>query len=124
MEAISNYRKASQISFNMTQALYKLSWIFATYEDGKYRNGEEAIKLAERLCKITKYSQPLALDALAAAYAETGKFDIAVLTAQKGLELAEQQGPKEELALGIKKRLELYMTGQPYRQNLNNKNES
>ena len=66
----------------------------------------------------------MALDALAAAYAGTGKFDIAVLTAQKGLELAEQQGPKEELALGIKKRLELYMTGQPYRQNLNNKNES
>jgi len=112
-----------QFNFNMTQALYQLSWILATCEDGKYRNGEEAIKLAERLCQVTKYSQSLALDALAAAYAETGKFDIAVLTAQKGLELAEQQGPKE-LALGIKKRLELYMTGQPYRQNLNNKNES
>jgi len=123
MEAIPNYQKALQFNFNMTQALYQLSWILATCEDGKYRNGEEAIKLAERLCQVTKYSQSLALDALAAAYAETGKFDIAVLTAQKGLELAEQQGPKE-LALGIKKRLELYMTGQPYRQNLNNKNES
>ena len=123
MEAIPNYQKALKISFNMTQALYQLSWILATSENGNYRNGEEAINLAERLCKITKYSQSLALDALAAAYAETGKYDIAVLTAQKGLELAEQQGPKE-LASSIKKRLELYRAGHSYRQSLNIRNES
>jgi tetratricopeptide (TPR) repeat protein len=123
MEAITNYQKALQFNFNMTQTLYQLSWILATSEDEKYRNGEEAIKLAERLCKVTNYSQPLALDALAAAYAETGKFDIAVLTAQKGLELSEHQGPKE-LVLGLRKRLELYKTAQPYRQNLKIKNES
>lgn len=123
MEAIPNYQKALQFNFNMTQALYQLSWILATCEDERYRNGKEAIKLAERLCKVIKYSQPQALDALAAAYAETEKYDIAVLTAQKGLELAEHQGP-EELALGLRKRLELYMKRQPYRQKLNNENES
>jgi len=123
MEAIPNYQKALQFNFNMKQALYRLSWILATCEDEKYRNGKEAIKLAERLCKVTKYSQPLALDTLAAAYAETEKFDRAVLTAQKGFELAEQQGA-QKLALELKKRLELYKKGQPYRQNLNKKNES
>lgn len=72
---------------------------------------------------LTGYQQPLALDALAAAYAETGKFDKATVTAQKALKLALQIGPKE-LAIGLKKRLELYQTEQPYRQNLKRKNES
>jgi hypothetical protein len=106
----------------MTQVLYNLSWILASHEDEKYRNGEEAVKLAEKLCKITKYNQPLALDALAAAYAETKRFDAAVLTAKKALGLALHQGP-EELVLGLKKRLQLYQAELPYRQSLHKKNE-
>lgn len=122
-EAILYYQKALYFSSNMTQALYNLSWILATCEDGNYRNGTEAVKLAEKLCKITRYKQPLALDALAAAYAETGKFDAAVLTAKKGLKLALNQGP-EELALELKKRLQLYQAKHSYRQNLREKNAS
>ncbi len=114
-ESILNYRKALRFSPDMTEALYNLAWILACYEDEKYRNGEEAVKLAEKLCRITRYNQPLALDALAAAYAETGKFDAAALTAKKGLKLALNQGPKE-LVLGLKKRLELYQGKRPYRQ--------
>jgi len=113
-EAIYYYQKALSYSSNMTQALYNLSWILATCEDGNYRNGTEAVKLAEKLCKITRYKQPLALDALAAAYAETGKFDAAVLTAKKGLKLALHQGPKE-LALELKKRLQLYQAKHSYK---------
>ena len=123
MEAISNYKKALQHNFNMKQALYRLSWILATCENEKYRNGKEAVKIAERLCKVTQYSQPLALDVLAAAYAETKRFDNAVLTAQMGLELADRQGTKE-LAWGLKKRLVLYKNRQPYRQHVGNKNGS
>ena len=119
-EAILNYRKAFRFSPDMTEALYNLSWILACYEDGKYRNGEEAVRLAERLCKITQYNQPLALDALAAAYAETGRFDEAVLTAKKALKLALLSGPKE-LVLGLKKRLQLYWAKRPYRYSLNQK---
>ena len=107
----------------MIQALYNLSWICATHENEKYRNGAKAIQLAEKLDKVTQYYNPLALDALAAAYAETGKFDAAVLTAKKGLEAAEMQG-LQELALGLKKRIELYKKGQPYHQNVNKENES
>ena len=106
----------------MTQALYNMSWIFATHENDKFRNGEEAIGLAEKLCKITQYNQPLALDALAAAYAETGRFDAAVLTAQKALRLALLYGPRE-LVLGLKKRLQLYQAKRPYRQSLRKENE-
>jgi len=122
-KAIILYKKALDCNPEMIQALYNLSWISATHENEKYRNGAKAIELVEKLIKITQYNQPLALDALAAAYAETGKFDAAVLTAKKGLELAEKQGPKE-LALGLKKRIELYKKGLPYRQNMDKENES
>jgi tetratricopeptide (TPR) repeat protein len=119
-ESILNYRKALSFRPDRTEALYNLAWILACYEDEKYRNGEEAVKLAEKLCRTTRYNQPLALDALAAAYAETGKFDAAALTAKKGLKLALNQGPKE-LVLGLKKRLELYQGKRPYRQSFHNK---
>jgi len=98
-----------------TQALYNLSWILASHPDKEFRNGEEAVRLAQRLCKITQYQQPLALDSLAAAYAEVGSFDDAVSTAKKAFKLALEQGP-EELVQGLKKRLQLYEKRRPYRQ--------
>ena len=49
-----------------------------------------------------------------AAYAEINKFDKAVKTAPKGLELSLKMGPKE-LALGLEKKLKLYQAGRPYR---------
>ena len=112
--AILHYRKSLLLNPIMTEVLYNLSWTFATHKNKKYRNGKEAIKLAKKLCKITLNNQPLALDALAAAYAETGKFDSAVLTAQRALKLALMYGP-QELALGLKKRLQLYTARRPYR---------
>lgn len=122
-EAIHNYQQALIINNETPQTLYNLSWTYATSENKKYRSGIKAVKLAEKLCVLTDYQQPLALDALAAAYAETGKFDKAVVTAQKALELALQLG-FEEHVVGLKKRLKLYQAGQPYRQSLKQKNES
>lgn len=74
-----------ELNPKMTQALYNLSRILASYEGEKYLNGAEAVKLAKKLCKITQYRRPLALDVIIPAYAEKGKFTTAVLTAQKGL---------------------------------------
>ena len=119
-DAILYYRKALLLNPIMTEAIYNLSWIFATHENKKYRNREEAVKLAEQLCELQDYNHPLSLDVLAAAYAEAGRFKEAVLTAQKGLELALKMSPKE-LALGLENRLKLYQAGRPYRQNSHKK---
>jgi tetratricopeptide (TPR) repeat protein len=113
--AILHFQKALQKDPDMTQALYNLSWIAATAKDDKFRNGIEAIKLAEKLCKLQNYSQPLSLDALAAAYAEAGELDKAVKIARQGLNMALTQGP-EELVCSLTKRLRLYQSGLPYRQ--------
>ena len=115
-KAIINYKEAIRINPNMTQALYNLSWINATCENENFRNSIEAVELAEKLCNLTGYNQPLALDALAAAYAEAGKFDEAVVTAQKALNLALEHGPKE-LVPNLKERLHLYLAGHTYKQN-------
>ena len=114
-DAILNYRKTLHFDPDNTQALYNLTWILATHKNKEFRNGEDAVRLAEQLCRLTQYKQPLALDALAAAYAETESFDEAVLTAKKALKLALDNGP-EELAAGLKKRLQLYKKRRPYRQ--------
>ena len=110
-------------SLNYNIPLYNLSWIYATSENSRYRNGIKALKLAEKLCMLTGYQQPLALDALAAAYAENGNFGKAVETAQRALELALQLGPEEHV-IGLKKRLKLYQDERPYRQRLKQKDES
>ena len=112
---IQFYKKALKLNPEMTQVLYNLSWLLASHEDEKYRNGKEALDLAKELCKITQNSQPLALDALAAAYAETGRFNEAVFTVRRALEMALKFGPNE-LISGLTKRLRLYQDKRPYRQ--------
>jgi len=115
-DAISYYRKTLHINpKKLSQALYNLCWIFTTHSDAEYRNGKDALGLAQRLCKFTRYKQPIALDSLAVAFAEVGNFDDAVSTAKKGFELALDQGP-EELIQGLENRLQLYEKRHPYRQ--------
>ena len=53
--------------------------------------------MAARACDITHQRHAASLAALAAAYAETGRFDEAVATAQKAEALATRAGEKELL---------------------------
>ena len=119
-KAISQYEKALQFNPDMMQALYHLSWIRSTHEDKKYRNGKEAVKLATKLCELTQYRQPLALDALAAAYTETERYNKAISTAEKAHKIALVKGP-EILTRSLEKRLVLYRNKIPYRQTPNGK---
>lgn len=116
IESATHYfQEALNIDSDMKIALFNLSWIYSTSENEKNRNGIKALDLAEKLCKLTKYNESLSPDALAAAYAEVGKYDDAVFTAEKALELALLYG-LGELVPGINKRLGLYKSGRPYRQ--------
>lgn len=113
-EATLAYRQALRLQPDMLQSLYNLTWIAAAHSNKDFRNGEEAVRLAERLCRITNYNQPLYIDALAAAYAEAGRFAQAVNTAQIGFDMVLKSGP-QELAQDILKRLTLYQKGKSYR---------
>jgi len=86
----------------------------ATTEDAQIQNSADAVKFAERCCKLTNYQNPEILDTLAAAYAATERFEQAIETAEKAIRLAEAAG-KSKLAEEIHGRLQLYQAGQSYR---------
>src|SRR5260370_21042582 len=68
-----------------------LGWLLATWGDPSVRNGERAVEVAARAELLSGGEDPLILHTLAAAYAENGQFSQAVETAQRALQLAEQQ---------------------------------
>lgn len=91
-----------------------LAWILATDSDASLRNGVEAVRLAEQACTLTKRQNPEALDTLAAAYAEIGKFDEAVKAQQAALTIAPTEGCAELAQARYKQRLALYEAKQPF----------
>ncbi len=91
-----------------------LAYLLAACPESNLRNGPQAIQLAERACQATAYRNPQALDALAAAYAETGRFDEAVRKADQALQIA---GSSRHAKLGkqIQARRNLYKARRKYR---------
>jgi tetratricopeptide (TPR) repeat protein len=114
-EAVSHAREAYRLAPEQPEALANLARILATAPDEKLRDGAEAVRLAERACTPANRRDPLMLDTLAAAYAEAGRFDDAVRTAEEALALASGAGQRN-LAEDIRKRLALYRSGRPVRE--------
>jgi tetratricopeptide (TPR) repeat protein len=78
------------------------------------RNAPKAIQIGEELVKESGSQVAEHLDTLAAAYAEAGRFEDAVRTAQEAIERAKADH-QAELAAMIRSRLTLYEKHQPYR---------
>jgi tetratricopeptide (TPR) repeat protein len=88
--------------------------MLATAPEADLRDGSKALELAQKALKATGDQDPNTLDTLAAAYAETGDFPMALETARKALQLAQQAG-KSDLAESLKKEILLYESGKPLR---------
>jgi Flp pilus assembly protein TadD len=112
-EAIAQYREALRLNPNLTGPLNNLAWVLAAGPDAGLRNGAEAVRLAEHACELTHYGDPMFIGTLAAAYAEAGRFDDAVATAQKARTVALAKGEKE-IAAQDEQLLELFKSGQAY----------
>jgi tetratricopeptide (TPR) repeat protein len=112
-EAVAQYREALRLRPDFSYALSKMAWILATDENANFRNGAEAVQLAERFCVVTGSHRTKALDVLAAAYAEAGRFSDAIRIAQKAVESASAAG-QQEMAKQIQERLKLYQAGRPF----------
>ena len=109
-KAIAEYKKA--VSQDSVLAKNNLAWVYATCPTDKLRDWAEAVRLAKTICDATENMEGMYLDTLAAAYAETGKFDDAV----KAQELAHKD-KSYDLAYGDegRARLELYKQKKPFR---------
>ena len=112
-EAAEHYEQALRIKPDYPQALNNLAWYLATRPPAEGGNIVRAVALAERACQLTDNRAAASLDTLAAAYAATSRFDDAVTTAQKAVELA-RTADHPVLAQEIEARLELYRSGRAY----------
>jgi Flp pilus assembly protein TadD len=95
-------------------ALNEAAHLLASCPDASARNGAESVKLAERAVELSHGSDPVFLDTLAGAYAESGRFQQAIQTAKRALEIATREN-KTALMDGVAARLRMYEAGVPYR---------
>jgi tetratricopeptide (TPR) repeat protein len=119
-EAFAHFERALEIDPHFAETHFAeksndLAWSFATDADAAKRNGPLAIKLAEGACRMTHYQTTMAVGTLAAAYAEAGRFDEAIDTAQIACAMAEKSGDRALLKKNSEL-LALYLKHQPYRQ--------
>lgn len=112
-EAIVCYEKALKLEPQFIPAQVNLAWLLATWPEPSLRNGTRAVTLAETANNSVGGENPLILHALAAAYAESGRFSEARSTAQKALALATAQS-NADLARQLSKEIALYQNNLPY----------
>jgi len=108
-DAIVQYDKAYAANPNSTDVQNNLAWILATCPDKDLRDAPRAVTLAEQAARSTNYADASTLDTLAAAYAESGAFEKAVMTERKAIELTPATSRSD-----LQRRLDLYLSGQPY----------
>jgi peptidoglycan/LPS O-acetylase OafA/YrhL len=107
----------TSLNFSERAALFNnnLAWSYATDPEPARRNGALAVKLAEAACQQTQFQKTILVGTLAAAYAEAGRFDDAIATAQRACALAQQSGD-QVLFQRNQDLLELYLKHQAYHQ--------
>jgi len=115
-EAVEQYRKALRMKPSWPPAIEGLAWTMATSSDPAVHDGAKAVELAMQACTAAKYRSAGALDALAAALADQGRYDQAVVAAGKALTLARQAN-NPALADQIVRRISYYEAGKPFRRN-------
>jgi tetratricopeptide (TPR) repeat protein len=114
-EAARLYRELIAVQPDQPDVVNEFAWLLATAADPAVRNGAEAIRLAERACEQTGRKKAFLIGTLAAAYAEAGRSEDAVRTAQQAIDVATAAGDKERAEIN-RRLLELYRAGKPYHQ--------
>jgi protein O-mannosyl-transferase len=115
--AIDQFQKLLAIQPESTEArntLAGVAWRLATSPNPSQRNGTKAIELAEQTDKLAHGTNPMMAAILAAAYAESGRFDQAVVVGRRSLQLAMHEDNKTMTA-AIQAQLTCYEAGSPFR---------
>jgi tetratricopeptide (TPR) repeat protein len=93
-EALDGYTAALEQNPDFPEALQHAAWILATDSRPEFRNGAEAVMLADRACELTEGKRPSIVLTLAAAEAEAGRFDAAAKNAATAQDLAAAASEK------------------------------
>jgi tetratricopeptide (TPR) repeat protein len=112
LQAVKLYRVALKEQFDVNIASY-LAFILSTSTDDKLRNGVEALEVAEKATKADPTS-PTALNSLAAALAENGKFAEAATVAERAIANARIKGETAIIRV-TEERVAVFKSGKPLR---------
>jgi protein O-mannosyl-transferase len=115
-DAKAQFNEAARLRPDWAEPLNAEAWALATSNDAQMRNAAEAVRLAEKAAELTAHQQPMILNTLAAAYAEAGRFDDALTTANRALELSKQSN-RTSLTAKIERAIALYQSHTPFRDN-------
>jgi len=113
-EALADYEVVAEMAPGSGQEWY-LADLLATAPDAKVRDGRRAVKLATEALEAARGNPPnaqaesIALGLLAAAQAESGEFEQAVVTQREAIERTPERGRED-----MRVRLKLYESKQPY----------
>jgi tetratricopeptide (TPR) repeat protein len=111
--AIVQFQEVLKLEPGQVMAQNSLAWLLATCPEATLRDGGKAIELAKQADQLSGGNHPEILDALAAAYAEAGRYPEAVETARRALSLLATQNNKP-LADALQMRLKLYEANAPF----------
>ncbi len=94
-EGAEHLRKGVENGADAPENLVELAWLLATAPSGAVRDGAAAVGFAEKACRLTDQKDYSALESLAAAYAETGRFNQAATTLESAIKLASAAPPEQ-----------------------------
>ena len=114
-EAMGHWEQALRSKPDYAEAENSLAWLLATLAPADGGDPVRAVTLAERACELTNNRVAGYLDTLAVAYAAAGRFNDAIATAQKAIEMAGTAG-QHQLVREIETRLKSYRAGQAWRE--------
>jgi protein O-mannosyl-transferase len=89
-EAVAQYERILEARPGDLDALIRMAWTRATYPDARYRNGQEALRYAEKARGTSGVPRALVESVFGAACAEAGRFPEAELSAERALRMAQQ----------------------------------
>jgi serine/threonine-protein kinase len=112
-KGLADCDQATRLAPNFFASYNLRAWIYATCPEERYRDGKKAVESATRACELTGWRDPGILDTLAAACAEAGDFDSAVMWGKKAMGLLVKDDETNRRDFGA--RLELYQAKKPYR---------
>jgi lipoprotein NlpI len=111
-KAAEDWREVIRLDPRDAEAHARLGWLLATCPDENLRDGAGAIDHSGIACDLTEGKWPAYLATLAAAFAEAGRFDLAVKWQGRALESPQyerEEGPS------ARQRLQLFEDRKPYR---------
>jgi tetratricopeptide (TPR) repeat protein len=94
-KALDDFSGAIKLRPNFLDAYNSKAWLLATSSDPRYRNGKQALELAQKAVEIDPTID--SLDTMSAAYAANGQFNKAIDNQKKVIELMIQQDRADEM---------------------------